>query len=173
MTVYSSQKYRHWIGRVIFLLLATVALGAIGCLLLAFLFDTLYRPPASVVSVESGPLVAEIWASDGCPRVGETVTIRASVTNKGTHLFVIEVADQPVLDIVLLGQRRWSDGKQLTSELTHLELKPGESKSIEMQYVVQERYSAVYARFIPTAQSIEHPVSPSMSLTYCPNFIGP
>jgi len=35
---------------------------------------------------------------------------------------------------------RWSDGKPLTRELTHLELKPGELKTIEMTLTPDERF---------------------------------
>jgi len=51
---------------------------------------------------------------------------------------VIDSKDQPVLDIVISlsnSQVRWSDGKPLTRELTRLQLNPGESKTIEMDWV--------------------------------------
>jgi hypothetical protein len=35
---------------------------------------------------------------------------------------------------------RWSDGKPLTADLTHLQLKPGESKTIEMSWFPDERF---------------------------------
>jgi len=100
------------------------------------------------------------------------VTVRAKVTNQSSEPFHEELKDQPVLDL-FVGEARWSEGKPLTPDLTQLDLKPGESKSIEMQYVVKGGGTAAYARLIPDAQSIEHPFSAYMVLNYCPNFIGP
>ncbi len=131
---------------------------------------------AKSVTAGSKSLYVELWTNNGCPPVGETVTLRATVTNGGEDTKIVEL-QQPVLDIILTdedGRHRWSDGKQLTSNLTRVELKAGESKSIEMQYVVKVPYTGVYAQFIPDAQSIEHPFSPYMVLgTSCPGFIGP
>jgi len=126
----------------------------------------------SVTAGYSQFIYVELWTNNGCPRVGETVTLRATVTNQSSEPFHAELVDQPVLDL-FVGGTRWSERKPLSPDLTQLDLKPGESKSIEMQYVVKAGGTAAYAQFIPTTQYIKQPIEPYMALDYCPNFIGP
>ncbi len=114
------------------------------------------------------PFFVEIWASDGCPKVGETVILRATVKNVGTETQIVDLQDQPVLDIVAGAQsagQRWSAGKSLTPELTQLELKPGESKSIVMPWNPQQgQVPIVSARFIESLQMADYPSMPSLTL---------
>ena len=116
------------------------------------------------VSATGRPITVEIWASDGCPEVGQTITLRATVANVSSQTQTVELNNQPVLDIVVGPQndgQRWSAGKTLTSDLTHLELKPGESKSIEMPWVIQPGTIPlpVSARFIADSQSSYYPMT--------------
>ncbi len=106
---------------------------------------------ASVASIQE-PLVVEIWANSDLAQVGQTIEFRATVTNNGARTQVIEIQDRPVFDIsVGTGPperrlvTRWSDGKLLTSELTRLELRGGESKTIEFDYLVRECCSSIVA----------------------------
>ncbi len=74
--------------------------------------------------------------------VGQPVTIRFTVHNSGKERTTIyERTGKPVMDIIAgtspvregdPPRPRWSDGKPMTTELTRLELKPGESRVIEM-----------------------------------------
>ncbi len=122
--------------RQIILPMLTIALGLVGC---GFHIP---NPVASSSGVNLGgqAVVVDMWASDNLVQPGETVKFRATVTNKTAKTFSVDLKDLPVLDIVIYVQSkttRWSDGKALTSDLTHLELKPGESKAIEMDYVAK------------------------------------
>ena len=122
--------------RQIILPMFVLALGLVGCGFHVPHPET----TSSVVGIGGGPIVVDMWANDNLVQPGETVKFRATVTNKTSEIFLIDLKDQPVLDIVTKsgGQViRWSDGKALTSDLTHLELKPGESKTIEMDYVAK------------------------------------
>ena len=123
-------------------------------------------------------LYVELWTNNGCPRLGETVTLRATARNGGSNTQIVELKDQPVLDIIVgnpdNSKIRWSAGKALTSELTRLELKPRESKSIEMQWRVDGSGTVISAQLIPNTQSIGDPFSALMVLgTSCTGFIGP
>lgn len=123
-------------------------------------------------------LYVELWANNGCPRFGETVTLRATARNGGSDTQIVELKDQPVLDIIVgnpdNSKFRWSAGKSLTSELTRLELKPRESKSIEMQWRVDGSGTVISAQFIPNTQSIGNPFSALMVLgAGCAYFTGP
>jgi len=112
---------------------------------------------SSVVSIDS-ILVVEVWVSDKCPENGKDITVRATVTNKGTKTQVLDSKDQPVLDLIVTTggtggvKTRWSDGKALTPDLTHLELQPGQSKTIEIDRRVtnlNNRFSVEAALFDP------------------------
>ena len=164
----SHRTGRSWVRWTLIFILTVLAIGVAGCLLLTWWSESYHHAPVSQTA-GSKDLYVELWVSDRCPTVGETVTVRATVTNEGAHIFTVELKDRPVLDL-LAGTKRWS---QLNSELTRLELKPGQSKSIEMQYVVEQSSFGVSARFVPDAQSIEHPISPYMIIGNCPGFIGP
>lgn len=89
-------------------------------------------------------------------KVGQPLLIRLTAHNAGKELAVFQTTSKPVLDISIGATRpaedkalpglRWSDGKELTPELTRLELKPGESKTIELTWMPDEQYdrSIVY-----------------------------
>jgi Intracellular proteinase inhibitor len=95
--------------------------------------------PTSSSSVIEG-IVVDVWASSDCVQAGETVKLRATATNRGVRAFSVELTNRPVFDLVVktAGKTvRWSDGKPLTPELTRLELKPGASKTIQMDWKAQ------------------------------------
>ncbi len=112
-----------------------------------------------IISID-GPQNLEMWASSGCVAAGDTVKLRATLTNNSPKAQVFDVPDQPVLDIWILipiGTVRWSDGQPLTPALTHLELQPGQSKSIEMDWSTKGlRYGGpigVEVRFIDSPRA--------------------
>lgn len=93
-------------------------------------------------------LQIEVSASSSCVKHGEIVNISATATNGDSKTRTIQLHDKPMLDIqmrysVLNGETSrqveqvWSDGRPLTPELTQIELKPGESKTIEMDWIAQ------------------------------------
>ncbi len=121
-------------------------LCALSALMLGLLGCGVPRKPVESSAVNSG-ITAYVWANTGYALPGETVKFRAMVRNNTdrngrprTH--VVELKDQPVFDLWVEYQgkvvARWSDGKPLTRDLTYIELKPGESKTIEMDYVVSQ-----------------------------------
>lgn len=121
---------------------------------------------SSAVSIEQ-PLVVEIWADKDLAQVGQTIRFRATLTNKGTGKQVVELRDRPVFDLVVSDgtvTSRWSDGKPLTPELTRLELKPGESKFIELDYVVHDCCNSIgaMANFIDSDKFADFPTRPSI-----------
>jgi hypothetical protein len=115
--------------------IASIALGVIllGCL-----------PGGPIsnrhgISFNNATYVTEIWASASCVKRGDTLHLRGSLTNTSSETRVFQAKDKPVFDIgVAFGdvKANWSDGRTLTPELTRLELKPGESKTIEMDWVI-------------------------------------
>jgi len=93
-------------------------------------------------------LTLNLWTSRYGLDVGESVDIRFTVENVGEKTKVIELADRPVMDISIgFGTHpgvdpvriRWSGGREITPELTRLVLEPGESKTIEMTWVPDEK----------------------------------
>ena len=102
-----------------------------------------------------GTLLVEIWASDSCVQTGDTVHLRATVTNKSAKAWQVALKDQPVLDIIVGFNQpkyitRWSDGKAMTPDLTRLELNPGKVKTIEMDWQVPK--SGPYGPMASNAQ---------------------
>lgn len=150
--------------------------------LIAVLVGCLSKPVSntSVASLEQ-PLVAEIWASSDCAKSGDRINLRATVMNKGTGVQVIELSDQSILDIWVSDSavvlRRWSDEKPLTPDLTRFELKPNESKIIEMDWTVRQPASgtvlSVQAYFIYSTRV--PPLRPTVlvSVGNCPGPFGP
>lgn len=152
--------------------------------LLLFLTGCLNGP----TSTTSGgtPFTVELWASAKCVKAGDTLTVRAIVTNHDSRTHLVELKDQPVLDL-FIGYRTptgstsisWSNGKPLTIDLTRLELQPGQSKSIEMQWVVIDPAPSaigVSARFFDDSRFLDHPLSPVMVIYgpgTCPGPFGP
>lgn len=100
------------------------------------------QPPMSNTGVVAN-LAVTTWISNPCVQPNDIVHLRATVANHGSQTEVVDLKDKPVLDIEIGltdRQLRWSDGKELTPELTHFELKPGDSKTIEMDWVVSNDY---------------------------------
>jgi len=109
----------------------------------------------------------QLWSNTACPQINQTITLRAKVTNDGAQPEIADAKGQPVFDIVVQGQSetvRWSDGKPLTLELTRLELKPGEFKSIQMQFPYKGGDYAVTARFIYDTEHANGSVTSSLML---------
>ena len=84
-------------------------------------------------------LILKLWVSHGSANVGQPVTIRFTVKNLAEKTVVYERNGKLVMDILIPSYGieeenwpRWSKGKPLTPELTRLELKPGESRVLEM-----------------------------------------
>ncbi len=153
-------------------------------LLLSLLLLGCMRVPSSERQ-RSGDLSVELWASTKCADPGESVTFRATVINGGARTFLVELKDQPVFDIVVSyiipsgrNEIRWSHDKLLTPDMTRIELKPGESRSIEMNWVVIEQSSGffiVFARFVEDTRYPDNPVRPTIQVNVrsCPGPFGP
>jgi hypothetical protein len=121
------------------LLLLVVAISLLGC---QHVPKPVTRSGGLVIG--TGAVRVDVWVSDACPQDGETVTARATVTNGTIEPHVYDSKDQSVLDLIVTTggtggvTTRWSDGKALTPDLTHLELQPGQSKTIEMDLRVPD-----------------------------------
>ena len=152
--------------------LFVLALGLVGC------GGHVPNPVTSSSGVNLGgqAVTVDMWASDNCVQPGNVVTLRATVTNKTSKTQVFELKDRPVFDLVVeTGGRttRWSDGKALTSDLTRLELQPGQSKTIEMDWKALCCDNLVAgADFFYDAR---FPLSPSVlvNVRNCPSGLGP
>lgn len=133
------------------------------------------------------PFLVTVWASVKCVQPGDTLIARATVVNNDSITQVVELTDRPVFDL-LMGYRtseggstilRWSDGKALTPDLTRMELKPGESKSLELRWVVIDpppSSLSVAATFVDDLKFIDHPLSPYIAIygpSACPGPFGP
>ncbi len=124
-----------------------------------------------------GNLFVELWASKSCADYGEIVMIRATATNRDSRPLIVELKDQPVFDIIVgspvTRMTRWSTGKPLTPDLTRLELKPGESKTIEMQWIASGA-EGVTAHFINDPRYPYNPVDPNFFIYVgnCPGLLG-
>jgi len=159
----SATKNRNAI-RAILMLISLLACLLMGCV---------QRQVSGKAVVDN--LVLELQVSDRCPNYGETVTIRATVTNRDSRPFIVELKDRPLLDISIGYSYstpsetliRWSDGKPLTSELTRLELEPGESKSVEMAWVVPTGigFAGVSATVYYDDRSLDNSIGVNLSLT--------
>lgn len=121
-----------------------------------------------------------LYSSKRCAAPNEVLTLRATVTNKTNETRVIELPDRPVFDIVIgnadaADAIRWSDGKPL-AEVNRLELGPGESKSIEINWV-SDGITHVGAVFISDARSPDNVMFPGFIIPLtnmnCPRFVGP
>ena len=136
--------------------------------------------PVSDAAGRSDDVLVQLWVSSDCVQPGEVVKIRVTVTDTSALNQVIESSDQPVLDIVFGNPDhpflRWSDGKPLTSDLTRFELKPGESKSIEMDWVPDSSFQGpvhIWARFVsPTRPYLQNP-SVTVAVKYCTGPLDP
>lgn len=133
-----------------------------------------------------GDLDVQMWANTNCVKPGDILKLRATVTNRGSLVEKIRLDDQPVLDLRISFRtnqgyvtNRWSDGKALTPELTQVELKPGEYKSIEMNWIVDKRAvggpAYMEAVFIASEHFVDDPIHPSIlvNIGSCPGPLGP
>jgi len=130
--------------------------------------------PVSGSAVREG-LVVEIWASADLVQLGDRVKLRATVTNETNRMstrrvHIVDLKDRPVFDIVVETDMRqvlarWSDGKALTRDLTYIELKPGESRTIEMDYKVSDCCHLVAkVIFIESERFVHDPLRASISI---------
>ncbi len=125
----------------------------------------------------NGDFILFLTANKKCPMPGETIHFKATVTNTSGQTRVIELEDRPIFDLVIgnpdNGWYRWSTSKPLTSELTRLELRPSESKNIEVDWVTDEQTQGAAAFFISDPRFPEVPIMVTLPiLPYCPG-IGP
>ncbi len=103
----------------------------------------IYGPVSSnrSIGIRGTNIVATVEASTNCANRGDAVTLRASVANQGSKEFNVDTRDRPILNLCIGNypgySKCWADGKALTPELTKLQLKPGESKTIEMKWVAE------------------------------------
>ncbi len=145
-----------------------------GLLVLAFaLYGCSNNRKPITESVGSGDILLSIWASNQCPDSDEVVTLRAIVANQGSKSLLVESKNQPVFDIIVgnpdTSQTRWSSGKPLTSELTRLELKSGQSKTIEMTWRTTDQGGI-------SAILVDRPIRPlsiGLNIGNCPGMFGP
>jgi len=110
------------------------------------------RPHPESHRAQRGDLVLEVWVDRHWVNVGGTVNIRFTVENHGEETQVFELKDQSVMDISVRIPARvqgendivtyWSDTGSITPEQKHLELGPGESKSITMEWAAPEEADA-------------------------------
>ncbi|MBI4786326.1 MAG: hypothetical protein HY782_04690 [Chloroflexi bacterium] len=140
--------------------------------------------PAQPVAVKGvvDDIRVELRASADCVQPGERVRLEAVVINESSTTVVVETRDQPVLDIWVGGTAatprfRWSDGKFLTSDITRLELRPGESKTIDMNWIPDSSIQGpvlVQARFVYVARTYEFSLPPNtlINVKYCPGPLG-
>lgn len=122
-------------------------------------------------------LQVDVWASKTCiTSPGETVKVTATVTNRGKQNVSIGLKDKPVLDIkidyaVTNQERRvvrWSDGKEITPEITTLALTPGASKSIEMDWNSMRPYGDI----ANVRAELNHDDSSGPTVAYLGVFVG-
>jgi len=107
----------------------------------------LWSRPVSRTS-RNGNLRLMLFVSKSLPSVGQPVQIRYTVTNTTdrTEVIQLEEKQEPVMDILVGfgpgGHRTriyWSDRREITPEMRRLELAPGESKTIEMTWMPDEK----------------------------------
>ncbi len=134
-----------------------------------------YGPVSSTGGV--GDLRVMVEASTNCTNRGDIVTLRASVVNEGPETFAVELKDRPVLNLCIGDypgySKCWADGRALTSDLTRLQLKQGESKAIEMKWVAELAGSyAVAVRFIDRPNATEDPIHAGVTVGVAPDCPG-
>lgn len=130
------------------IILSAIALLLTGCFMIS--------PPqvGSPWPQEAGGLIGDVrillWVGYHSVNIGQPVLVRLTARNEGNKTAVFHSKSKPVLDITVGAHRgydnthlplvRWSDGKPLTPDLTQLELKPGESKTILMTWTPNQEY---------------------------------
>lgn len=111
--------------------------------ILFLLTGCLYGPVSkrAAVGASGGEITVESWASTNCAKLGETVNLHTRLTNSSSNTFSVEMNDRPVFDLCIEGfggyKKCWSDGKPLTPDVTRIELKPGQSKDLEMKWIAE------------------------------------
>ena len=136
--------------------------------------------PVSNTQVSHDHITIETWGSSDCVAAGETVHLRATATNRGTEPFAVDLHDQPVLDLWVSGRvegkptilQRWSDGKPLTPDITGLALQPGQSKTIEMDWIPAASVygpARAWAHYVPRLPWGDDPLDVSITIEaqYC------
>lgn len=107
-----------------------------------------------------------LWASANRADKGDRIHLRATLTNESKQSQVFDLGSRPVFDLVVQqGNRvaRWTDGKPMTPERTRLELGPGESRVIEMDWLAGE-YDMIRASADFVWKSSWDPVRSSVSI---------
>ncbi len=144
------------------------------------LFGCLSKPVSRTGWVDD--ISVEIWSNTDCVQPNNNIELRVTVTNHGTTTQIVESKEQAVFDIIIRNQGpvvHWSDGKALTPDLTKLELKPGESKAINMVWTVKPPSTGnvfyVDAKFAYKPKISESSMPPSIlvSVSVCPGPFGP
>ena len=127
------------------LVLLVLVVGLEGC---AWPPLGMYAPQTNATVLDT--LILELWSSHRSLNVNQSITMRLTVKNAGKETVVYDRKAKPVMDISVGNvdnpAMRWSDGKPLTPEITRLELKPGESKVIEMAWKPGAEYDQKGAR---------------------------
>ncbi len=139
---------------------AILGLSALAVVLMA----CFYRPvnDTSVVHLGGSTFLTNIEASRSCIQRGDTIHLYASLMNSGSQARVIELRKHPVLDILVVDNgvaSHWSDNRPLTPELTHLELAPGQTKTIDWEW--NKRPTGSYVIFCAEFIYTEDPVRES------------
>ena len=138
----------------------------VGVILCVLSLTLLGCSKAYNTSQKRGDIIVYLDVSAVCPKPGETLYTRATVKNWGSQTYRVDLTDQPVFDLSI-GFRgepgknvvKWSGNKPLTSDLTHIELKPGESRTIELNWVVENTdFGVVTASFIEGQRWINDPI---------------
>lgn len=161
----------------------SIRLQCSSLILFALLLSSCLHNAVSSSGV-GGNIGVNMWVSSNCVQPGDTVHLRATATNLGKRTWIVDLKDQPVFDIVLeydtvVGRRkiRWSDGK-LLSDLTRLELEPGESKTIQMDWIPDQSADGqgvlAFASYIFSSTSYGG-VTPTVLINVgsCPGMFGP
>lgn len=94
--------------------------------------------PATGSSTIQG-IEVEVWANKDCAEPGEMLTLRATATNRSSVTRTMQLNDAPVLALSVQTDSnitRWSESNPLAPDLTHMDLKPGEAKAIQMNWKV-------------------------------------
>lgn len=140
-------------------------------------YDLSIHSPVSVNGGVNGAV--EVWVNKKCFVAGEQMVFRATATNQSSYEYVTNLDNEPALNLIVgIGESKfqWSAGKSMTSDLTHLRLKPGESKTIEMRMTAPDihAFGWVYApfKFRPDDSPGGHPNIPIQVGQCLPGFIG-
>lgn len=106
---------------------------------------------SNATNVGANLIQVQLTADRDCVKAGDIVNLRATATNVGKARLVIELVDRPALDIAVAYSLHtksitpdtfeyWSDRNESGASAKRLELEPGESKRIEMDWVAKPAY---------------------------------